>query len=83
MDESKDCSSMTVPVSVPPVNLPWFELTEQTPEELCKLQETDHEIGPMLQAVRDSTRPSMENLQGQSRRHRLLLQQWTRLHVAM
>ena len=35
----------------------------------------------MLQAVRDSTRPSMDNLQGQSRRYRSFLQQWEQLYV--
>ena len=74
VDQSKHCSSVIVPVSVSPVNFPQFELAERTPEELQKLQETDQDISPMLQAVRDSKQPSTENIQGQSRRYRLLLQ---------
>ena len=81
VDQSKDCSSVIVPVSVSPVNFPQFELAERNPKELQKLQKTDQEIGPMLQAVRDSKQPSTENIQGQSRRYRLLLQQWEQLYV--
>jgi len=56
-------------------------LRERTPEELRKLQQTDSEIGPILQALEQNKQLSVNNLQGKSRSYRLLLQQWNQLYI--
>ena len=67
----------------PPVisSVDFYMLIERTPEELPKLQQTDNEIGPILQALEDNKQLSTGNLQGKSRSYRSLLQQWNQLYV--
>ena len=71
-------TSMTPPVIS---SVDSYMLIERTPEELRKLQQTDNEIGPILQALEDNKQLSTVNLQGKSRSYRLLLQQWNQLYV--
>lgn len=58
-----------------------YVLMERTPEELRNLQLTDSEIGPILQAIENNSRPSIDDIQGKSRSYRLLLQQWDQLYI--
>ena len=56
-------------------------LIERTQEEQRKLQQTDDEIGPVLQALEDKKQFSTIDQQGKSRSYRLLLQQWDQLYT--
>ena len=58
-----------------------YMLIERTLEELRKLQQTDDEIGPVLQALEDKKQFSTIGQQGKSRSYRLLLQQWDQLYT--
>ena len=71
-------TSMTSPVIS---SVESYMLIKRTPEELRKLQQTDDEIGPILQALEDNKQLSTVNLQEKSRSYRLLLQQWNQLYV--